>query len=247
VTHQTEPFQNASGARVLEPLKKGCPVVFSTWVSEADRAVFPSSNRWGIPDLEAQAFGRAVLRLPLLPYRSRERHGICHFFLWDEKFETVWRRPYASLPAVASYKAVLTRDFSLCRDAPLTVQLWNTYCNRWMGAFWQHQGLRVIPTIGWSTARTFRFAFCGVPPGQILAIGTPDLRDRIAKRPFVRGLKVMCERLAPAGLIVFGVPPGSLPLGELIPKTCVSILVPHRFQRLRGQRRRWLRSRSGPR
>jgi hypothetical protein len=111
--------------------------------------LFPSGNGYGIPDL----LPTSAARIPawLVPYRQRIRadgpldDGAVHFFLDDYRFETVWNRPVKALEALAPYQMVLTPDFSLYRDWPLMLQLWNTYRNRWCGRFWQEQGFHCHP------------------------------------------------------------------------------------------------------
>ncbi|NOZ19991.1 MAG: DUF4417 domain-containing protein [Planctomycetes bacterium] len=196
----------------------------------AGRRVFDSSNRWGIPDLLAQGFGRSVLKLPLYRYRTIHRKGICHFFLHDGRFESVWSRPAMGLKVVRKYEAVLTPDFSLFRDRPPAEQVWNTYRARWVGRWWQEHGLKVIPTVSWAEARTFRFCFEGIPKGQIVAIATFGTSDRAVRRFFVRGLDRMFERLEPTGLIAYGIPPRDFPLKNLIPSTCRCVVHPHQWQ-----------------
>src|SRR5690606_139839 len=78
------------------------------------------------------------------------------------RFETVWSRPRKALEALAPYTTLLSPDFSLYRDWPLLLQMWNVYRNRWCGAFWQRQGFTVIPTVSWSTAESVEFCFLGV-------------------------------------------------------------------------------------
>ena len=193
---------------------------------------WPSSNRWGIPDLLAQEFGAEILELPLYPYRSRRRSGIGHFFLMDRKFQVVWRQPRVGLKAVRRFEAVCTPDFSLYRDRPLAEQIHNVYRNRWCGRYWQSQGIQVIPTISWSTAQSFSFCFAGVPTNQVVAIGTPDLRDKTTKRLFIAGLRKMLATLRPSGLIIFGQPAQNLDYSEILPRRLPRAIHPHRWQQL---------------
>ncbi|MEW6360363.1 MAG: DUF4417 domain-containing protein [Planctomycetota bacterium] len=196
----------------------------------AGRRVFESSNRWGIPDVLPQDFGRCILRLPLHRYSTVHRKGVCHFFLHDGRFESVWTRPALGLKAVQGYAAVLTPDFSLFRDRSLAEHVWNTYRNRWIGRWWQEHGLRVIPTVSWAEARTFHFCFEGIPKGQIVAVATFGLADRTTRRFFIHGLERMLERLEPTGLIVYGIPPKGFPLASLIPSSCRCAFHPHQWQ-----------------
>ena len=58
-----------------------------------------------------------------------------HFFLYDYKFERVWSKQEADLEKLKQYRAVLTPDFSMYTDMAPALQLYNTFRNRWCGAF----------------------------------------------------------------------------------------------------------------
>lgn len=173
--------------------------------------LFASDNPWGIPSLQPVPL-RDVPR-SLAPYRSRivarpgelARIGI-HFFLDDHRFETVWSRPLKSLTALHPHQMVLTPDFSLYHDWPRTVQLWNTYRNRWCGAFWQAHGLTVIPTVSWARPDSYDFCFLGVPLHSVVAVGTVGVR---LERPsvyqlFIDGFGEMVQRLRPSRVLCYG-------------------------------------------
>ena len=70
------------------------------------------------------------------------------------------------------YYALLTPDFSLFTDMPLALQIESVFKNRWCGAFWQRQGMTVIPTVAWGDERTFDFCFDGIEQGSIVAVCT---------------------------------------------------------------------------
>ncbi|MFQ5401803.1 MAG: DUF4417 domain-containing protein, partial [Anaerolineae bacterium] len=172
--------------------------------------LFPSRNRYGIPDLRYTS----VEPLPawLVPYRQRIRSnesphdGAVHFFLQDYRFETVWNRPVKALEALAPYQTALTPDFSLYRDWPLMLQLWNTYRNRWCGRFWQEQGFTVIPTISWSTAESYDFCFLGVPRRGVVAVSAVgvNLKAPLEYHLFMDGFREMVRRLEPTVVLSYG-------------------------------------------
>ncbi len=122
------------------------------------RWLFPSDNQFDIPLLRPNT----GLKPPetLIPYRTRLRDKALlaksglHFWLDDYRFEAVWSRPFQTLAGLTDYGAVLTPDFSLYRDQPLAVQIWQTYRTRWLGAFWQAHALPVIPTVSWSNTKS---------------------------------------------------------------------------------------------
>ena len=172
--------------------------------------LFPSDNQYGIPTLQHTP----VSQIPawLVPYRQRIRvnepldDGAVHFFADDYRFETVWNRPVKALEALAPYRMVLTPDFSLYRDWPLMLQLWNTYRNRWCGRFWQEEGYSVIPTISWSTAESYDFCFLGVPRRSVVAVSAVgvNLDAPLEYRLFVDGFTEMVQRLEPLVVLSYG-------------------------------------------
>lgn len=172
--------------------------------------LFASSNAFGIPDL----LHTSTERIPtwLVPYRQRIRanepldDGGVHFFLDDYRFETVWSRPFKALEALAPYEMVLTPDFSLYRDWPLLLQLWNTYRNRWCGRFWQEQGYSVIPTVSWSTVDSYDFCFLGVPRRSVVALSAVGVNrdDPLEYQLFMGGFVEMVQRLEPVVVLSYG-------------------------------------------
>ena len=104
---------------------------------------------------------------------------------------------------------MLSPDFSLYRDWPWTLQLWNVYRNRWCQAFWAYHGLTVIPTVSWSTPESYSFAFAGVPQRSVLAVGTVGTRWEVEteRRRFEAGWHAMVEALDPTLVMVYGTLP----------------------------------------
>ncbi len=179
--------------------------------------LFPSGNRFGIPDLAHTSL--AALPRWLVPYRARVRtvrgdlgEGTVHFFLDDYRFETVWHRPVKALAALAPYRTLLTPDFSLYRDWPLAMQVWNTYRARWCGRFWQAHGFQVIPTVSWSTPQSYAFCFAGIPPRSLVAVSYVgvDAASPLARSLFAAGFRAMVERLRPAAVLSYGPLPRAL-------------------------------------
>ncbi len=70
-----------------------------------------------------------------------------HFFLYDYKFESIWNKPNAYVEKLKKYKAVLSPDFSMYIEMNRTLQLYNTFRNRWCGAYLARKGIKVIPTV----------------------------------------------------------------------------------------------------
>lgn len=168
------------------------------------KGLFPSSNVFNIPEMRAENFDINKL----IPYRvDKKRDGTAHFFLDDYRFERCWNNPLSQLKTLKEYQGVLTPDFSLYLDYPLALQIWQVYRNRWLGCFWQSQGINVIPTIGWSDERSFDFAFLGVQKESPVAIGTVGiLKDKTTLKPFLKGFEKMVQTINPSIIIAYGNP-----------------------------------------
>lgn len=130
-----------------------------------------------------------------------KRNGV-HFFVDDYRFTGVYYHPEKSLPKYSQYSFLLTPDFSAYAEMNLWRQLESVAMNRWCGAYWQSKGLTVIPTVSWSTPRSFDFCFDGIKHGSIVAIGMIGCkRNHLG---FMRGYCAMLEKssLVPSSVSV---------------------------------------------
>jgi hypothetical protein len=179
-----------------------------------DKLLFISSGESGIPALKRT--GMPALPTQLVRYRKRLRSegrqkeainkmGV-HFFAEDRDIEVVWSRPHKPLPYLSKFKSVLTPDFSLYRDWPRVMQMWNVYRSRWVGCFWQFKGFQVIPTVSWSNQTSWEFAFEGIAKGSLVAVSAIGVsrQDMTQMQMFTDGFKEMVAQLDPCGVIVSG-------------------------------------------
>ena len=105
------------------------------------------------------------------------------------------------------FDTLLAPDFSLYRDWPPALQLWNTYRSRWCAAFWHSEGFTVIPTVSWSTAESYAFCFDGLPERSLLAVSTVGThKDPAARALFLAGFEALVERLSPSCVLCYGQP-----------------------------------------
>ncbi len=163
-----------------------------------------NQNKWGFPVIKRCDF------VPdwLCQYRktcSGKGVGATHFFIDDFRFESIWNDPQSALKYLHQ-PIVLSPDFSLYRDWPLALQIWNTYRNRWCGAFWADSGYQVIPTISWSGPESYDFCFAGLEPGGVVAIGTVGLEKKndAIRSNFHVGFIEMINRLSPKAVLCYG-------------------------------------------
>lgn len=165
---------------------------------------FGGLNDLELPDLAAESY----IPERLAPWHMRAEYpgAAVHFFLDDYRFEVAWNDPPATLPRLAFAEAVLSPDFSLWREMPLPVLIWQVYRSRWLGAYWQSRGLRVIPSVEW-TAPFEEWMFAGLPKGGVLAVQVFNKRDDLARATFEEGWRAMERLLDPSTVLVYGTLP----------------------------------------
>jgi hypothetical protein len=172
-----------------------------------------SDNEFGFPELRTSEKALNNPPATLVDYRTARdlpdnhpalKGAALSFFIDDYRFEMVWNQPNRTLPTFLRADTVLTPNFSLYIDWPLAVQIWNTYRTRWLGAFWQQQGVNVIPTLCWSDERSYAFAFQSIERGSPVAIGTLGFKYKDEYLGFRRGYDVMVEAINPAYVVWYG-------------------------------------------
>lgn len=135
---------------------------------------------------------------------------IVHFFLYDYRFERVWKNPDSDLERLSRYRAVLSPDFSMYLEMAPVMQIYNTFRNRWCGAYWASKGMRVIPTVNWGDESTFEFCFEGIAKGSVVAVSTymasahDNRQDQ--KEWFMAGYNEMLRRIEPEKIICYNTP-----------------------------------------
>jgi len=129
-----------------------------------------------------------------------------HCFLHDRQIQRLWNNPAAYIRAFwrQGYGGIFSPDFSLYLDAPLPLQIFNTYRNRWVGAYMQRRGVPVVPTVCWTGPESYGFCFLGVEPGGTVAVSTLGVKSDEAKASFFAGYEVMLERLRPIRVLLYG-------------------------------------------
>lgn len=132
----------------------------------------------------------------------KHRGATVHFFEADDKFDEVWNDPPRYISKLSQYRQVLSPDFSQYIDMPKAVQIFNIYRNRWCAAYWQKNGLVVIPTISWSDAESLEYSFDAVERGSCVAVSTIGCADN--RLAFMEGYREMVNQLEPTKVICYG-------------------------------------------
>ena len=128
-----------------------------------------------------------------------------HFFIDDYQFTRLWVNPDAYLELLQKFKCVCTPDFSTYTDFPKAVQIFNHYRKHWLGAYWQSNGITVIPTISWSDRKSFEWCFDGEPVESAVAVSSVGTqRNKESRSLFIAGYSEMLIRLQPSVIYFYG-------------------------------------------
>lgn len=136
---------------------------------------------------------------------SNDKDKGVHFYVDDYQFERVWNDPHKYIEVLRDYDCVLTPDFSLYMDMPMSMKIWNVFRSRLIGQMMQDAGLTVIPTISWAESATFDFAFDGIEEGSVVSISTIGVKQNPdAMEIWKAGTDELIKRKKPSTILVYG-------------------------------------------
>lgn len=151
----------------------------------------------------------------LLPFdkircKTSPKHWV-HFYIHDHYFEKLWRTPHRYFDRLLTFDGIISPDYSIYRDMPFALQLWNTFRNRAIGSWLSLNGVPIIPNVRWGDERTYSFCFDGIERKSTVAVGTHGcLKTREDRYFFKKGLSAMLEHLSPRVILVYGTTPESI-------------------------------------
>lgn len=135
---------------------------------------------------------------------SETKVGV-HCFIDDYQIERLWNRPDEYIEVLRPYECFLSPDFSLYMDMTMPTKIWNTYRSRLIGAYYQAQGITVIPTVNWAQPETYDFAFSGLEKGGTIAVSTIGCKqDPDCVKMWVDGMTEALKRLKPKTILMYG-------------------------------------------
>ncbi len=172
-----------------------------------DKFIFPGAGKYGIPPIKPATEYPQGEFIPMNYAKSERFPGnkIIHCFVDDYQFVRYWNQPDKYISMLCKFSAVCVPDFSTYTDMPLAMQIYNHYRKHWLAAYWQLHGLRVYPTISWSTPDSYDWCFDGEPVGGIVAVSSVGTqKSKESKRLFLAGYEEMMKRLDPSWVIFYG-------------------------------------------
>lgn len=190
----------------------------SRFWNNLEKKIFDGIGPYGIPEIKPEQWEECefISFVEANQCKNRDKVGV-HFFLDDFQFDRVWSQLGRYSKMLSEFKAVLSPDWSLYRDWPTAVNLWNHYRKHYVAAYLQDMGVKVYPTIEWSDRKSIRWCFDGEPVGSCIAVssvGTQKSAD--TKKFFLYGYAAMLEILCPKTILFWG----------NIPSECKGNIVP---------------------
>ncbi len=191
----------------INSIRKGCKDVFNAFLVAyavyAGLFEFPVIKPTNCIPNRLIPFSKAI--------SSKDFNQWVHFYEDDYLFEKLWSKPEKYLEILKKYKGVILPDFSLYRDMPLVMQLWNIYRSRAIGCWLQRNGVIVIPNIRYGDKRTYRICCDGISKCGVIAVGSHGtLKNKEDRRIFAEGLAVVVNRIQPKVIVVYGFVPDDI-------------------------------------
>lgn len=193
---------------------------------------FPSSNRYGIPDLRHDMLstvipqstwgGNAETMVPGKPYMitwanaaipPEAAGSVLNFYCDDYKFESVWNSHVQLVERIRGFRlgGVITADFSTYWKLPLIVKMYNQYRSRWLGRYWQEAGIKIIPSLSRSGLPDHAAEDCaGMPKNppivstQCRTMGKTIEEKEEAKMIWLASTNRQIQILEPVDVLIYG-------------------------------------------
>lgn len=178
-----------------------------TLFENLDKSLFRGSGKYDIPIIKPL---NEIPHGDFMPinYAKAEKSPLgknLHCFVDDYQLIRFWNNPDKYIQMLKRFCAVCSPDFSTYSDMPFVMQIYNHYRKHWLSAYWQMHGIKVYPTISWSTPDSYEWCFDGEPVGSIVAVSSVGcMKNKNAKRLFLQGYEEMMKRLRPAQVIFYG-------------------------------------------
>lgn len=175
-----------------------------------DKARFAGVGEYDIPQIIGVDDVQVKEWIPFnyaLTCKEPQEKGV-HFFLDDYQFERVWNNIDKYTEVLQRFKAVMSPDFSMFTVNPKALQIYQHFRKHFIGAYWQANGLTVIPTINWADEKSFKWCFDGEPTNSIVAISTVgSMNSKANKEGFYKGYEKMKKQLQPKKILCYGTVP----------------------------------------
>lgn len=155
------------------------------------------ANYKGDMPAKLQAFNKAIAQ--------KRYENTVHFYLNDKEFTRILTYPEKYLEILKKFKSVISPDFSQYIDMPSPMRFYHCFLNRAFAAYWNNNGINVIPNITWSTPDSYDYSFAGIEKNGVIAINCTGVKKSdYSKFLWLQGYKEAVKRLEPKRIIRYG-------------------------------------------
>lgn len=152
---------------------------------------FPTDNEWDIPVLSLK-YQATSYTSPFVQWgeisRKAKMSGTWHFYVEDEKFESVWKDP--KWPLMSGATNCIEINYSAYGNTPRAWVMGQMYKKRWISRWWQKYGMRIFVDLNVND-KYFDLNFLGVPFGW-RAYATRGYNNRLEY--IVQQYDMACDR-----------------------------------------------------
>lgn len=169
-------------------------------------------GKYGIPFIEKQEIdiSRLTNGLELISINNvskKDKHPerkIVHSFHYDKILLREYNDPIRFLEKTAKYYALSTFDCSMHFGMSEAQIINAVFMNRWIGAFAQAHGRKVIICVSWVRSDTYDICFEGITDGCVLIISTLGVNNEECYDDFINGYNEMRKRFPHSKVICVG-------------------------------------------
>lgn len=184
--------------------RKGCKDVFKSFILKdatyGGNFEFPVLEKCDEIPNSVISFSRALT--------TNNYNQWVHFYEDDYEFERFWNNPLKYIDILKKFKGIISPDFSVYRDMPLVMQLWNIFRSRCLAHLCHKYGIKVIPNIRFGDRRTYRVCCDGIKKGGTICLGSHgNMKNKIDKDVFLQGAGFVIDTIEPKVTIIYGTIP----------------------------------------
>lgn len=133
------------------------------------------------------------------------KNSLVIFYEADAKFARILNNPKKYLPILKRFPCIVAPDFSQKIGLNKFICFSNSWWNKALDAFFQANGILVIPNVTWSTPSSYDYAFTGIPMHSVIAINsTGIIGNPAAVYLWRKGYEEALHRLEPILIVRYG-------------------------------------------
>lgn len=167
--------------------------------------VYADSN--GIPKIKAPELAELPERMVCFSKIFNLAHHNCcvNFYESDSAFIRVFNNPKRYVPILQRFPCVVGPDLSQKVGMPGFLRYSHSCWNKAMAAYWQMNGITVIPNVSWSLPDSYDYAFVGIPTESVIAINSTAVKgNRISSYFWHKGYETALKVLRPSLILRYG-------------------------------------------